>query len=108
MEYNDFVICSKGEKDIFNKDGNYDNQEYVFGIFSLKYCCDIGNYGSEDFLLVLDCCDLFVLKVEEVDVVVVLGMEKFIRFFEFIVVFEEFRNQIVCEFVILFVNCWRE
>lgn len=108
MGYDGFLVCGKGVKDIFGKDGNYDNWEQVFGIFSLKYCCDIGNYGSEDFLLVLDCCDLFVLKVEEVDVVVVLGIEKFVRFFTFTVVFEEFRNQIIREFVILFVDRWRE
>ncbi|XP_044129453.1 aminopeptidase O [Bufo gargarizans] len=31
-------------------------------------CCDRENHGSGDFRLVLDCCDLSVLKVEEVNV----------------------------------------
>lgn len=107
-EYNDFAICSKGEKDTSNKDGNHDNQEHASGISSSKYCCDTGNHGSEDFLLVLDCCDLSVLKVEEVDVAAVPGMEKFTRSPELTVVSEELRNQIVRELVTLPANRWRE
>ncbi|PNI22175.1 C9orf3 isoform 23, partial [Pan troglodytes] len=75
---------------------------------SSKYCCDTGNHGSEDFLLVLDCCDLSVLKVEEVDVAAVPGLEKFTRSPELTVVSEEFRNQIVHELVTLPANRWRE
>ncbi|XP_033092505.1 aminopeptidase O isoform X17 [Trachypithecus francoisi] len=108
MEYNDFAICSKGEKDTSDKDGNHDNQEHASGISSSKYCCDTGNHGSEDFLLVLDCCDLSVLKVEEVDVAAVPGMEKFARSPELTVVSEELRNQIVHELVTLPANRWRE
>uniref|UniRef100_A0A2I3G853 Aminopeptidase O (putative) n=1 Tax=Nomascus leucogenys TaxID=61853 RepID=A0A2I3G853_NOMLE len=108
MEYNDFAICSKGEKDTSDKDGNHDNQEHASGISSSKYCCDTGNHGSEDFLLVLDCCDLSVLKVEEVDVAAVPGLEKFTRSPELMVVSEEFRNQIVHELVTLPANRWRE
>uniref|UniRef100_A0A2K6LJ62 Aminopeptidase O (putative) n=1 Tax=Rhinopithecus bieti TaxID=61621 RepID=A0A2K6LJ62_RHIBE len=108
MEYNDFAICSKGEKDTSDKDGNHDNQEHASGISSSKYCCDTGNHGSEDFLLVLDCCDLSVLKVEEVDVAAVPGMEKFTRSPELTVVSEELRNQIVRELVTLPANRWRE
>ncbi|XP_054220012.1 aminopeptidase O isoform X5 [Homo sapiens] len=108
MEYNDFAICSKGEKDTSDKDGNHDNQEHASGISSSKYCCDTGNHGSEDFLLVLDCCDLSVLKVEEVDVAAVPGLEKFTRSPELTVVSEEFRNQIVRELVTLPANRWRE
>ncbi|PNI22168.1 C9orf3 isoform 3 [Pan troglodytes] len=108
MEYNDFAICSKGEKDTSDKDGNHDNQEHASGISSSKYCCDTGNHGSEDFLLVLDCCDLSVLKVEEVDVAAVPGLEKFTRSPELTVVSEEFRNQIVHELVTLPANRWRE
>ncbi|XP_030775200.1 aminopeptidase O isoform X4 [Rhinopithecus roxellana] len=108
MEYNDFAICSKGEKDTSDKDGNHDNQEHASGISSSKYCCDTGNHGSEGFLLVLDCCDLSVLKVEEVDVAAVPGMEKFTRSPELTVVSEELRNQIVRELVTLPANRWRE
>uniref|UniRef100_A0A2K5R8A3 Aminopeptidase O (putative) n=1 Tax=Cebus imitator TaxID=2715852 RepID=A0A2K5R8A3_CEBIM len=108
MEYNDFAICSKGEKDTPDKDGNHDNQEHASGISSSKYCCDTGNHGSEDFVLVLDCCDLSVLKVEEVDVAAVPGMEKFTRSPKLTVVSEELRNQIVRELVTLPADCWRE
>ncbi|XP_064217591.1 aminopeptidase O isoform X6 [Aotus nancymaae] len=108
MEYNDFAIFSKGEKDTSDKNGNHDNQEHASGISSSKYCCDTGNHGSEDFLLVLDCCDLSVLKVEEVDVAAVSGMEKFTRSPKLTVVSEELRNQIVRELVTLPVDCWRE
>ncbi|XP_073662081.1 aminopeptidase O isoform X8 [Tursiops truncatus] len=101
MGYNDFVICGKGEKDTSGKDGNHDNQEQASGISSSKYCCDAGNHGSEDFLLVLDCCDLSVLKVEEVDVAAVPGIEKFTRS-------PKLRNQIVCELVALPADRWRE
>uniref|UniRef100_A0A8I5R9G1 Aminopeptidase O (putative) n=1 Tax=Papio anubis TaxID=9555 RepID=A0A8I5R9G1_PAPAN len=108
MEYNDCAICSKGEKDTSDKDGNHDNQEHAAGVSSSKRCCDTGNHGSEEFLLVLDCCDLSVLKVEEVDVAAVPGMEKFTRSPELTVVSEELRNQIVRELVTLPANRWRE
>uniref|UniRef100_A0A2K5DUJ2 Aminopeptidase O (putative) n=1 Tax=Aotus nancymaae TaxID=37293 RepID=A0A2K5DUJ2_AOTNA len=108
MEYNDFAIFSKGEKDTSDKNGNHDNQEHASGISSSKYCCDTGNHGSEDFLLVLDCCDLSVLKVEEVDVAAVPGMEKFTRSPKLTVVSEELRNQIIRELVTLPADCWRE
>ncbi|KAG5213072.1 hypothetical protein JEQ12_008858 [Ovis aries] len=99
--YNDFVICGKGEKDTSGKDGNHDNQEQASGISSSKYCCDTGNHGSEEFLLVLDCCDISVLKVEEVDVAAVPGIEKFTRS-------PKLRNQIVHELVALPADRWRE
>uniref|UniRef100_A0A8D1SVE2 Aminopeptidase O (putative) n=1 Tax=Sus scrofa TaxID=9823 RepID=A0A8D1SVE2_PIG len=99
--YNDFVICGKGEKDTSGKDGNHDNQEQASGISSSKYRCDTGNHGSEDFLLVLDCCDLSVLKVEEVDVAAVPGIEKF-------TMSPKLRNQIVHELVALPADRWRE
>ncbi|XP_059957583.1 aminopeptidase O isoform X3 [Mesoplodon densirostris] len=101
MGYNDFVVCGKGEKATSGKDGNHDNQEQASGISSSKYCCDTGNHGSEDFLLVLDCCDLSVLKVEEVDVAAVPGIEKFTRS-------PKLRNQIVRELVALPADRWRE
>ncbi|XP_012603640.1 aminopeptidase O isoform X8 [Microcebus murinus] len=108
MEYNDFAISSKGEKDTSDKDGNHDNLEQASGISSSKYCCDTGNHGSEDFLLVLDCCDLSVLKVEEVDVAAVPGIEQFTRSPKLTVASEELRNQIVHELVTLPADRWRE
>uniref|UniRef100_A0A671FM82 Aminopeptidase O (putative) n=1 Tax=Rhinolophus ferrumequinum TaxID=59479 RepID=A0A671FM82_RHIFE len=105
--YSDFVICGKGEKDTSGKDGNHDNWEQASGISSSKYCCDTGNHGSEDFVLVLDCCDLSVLKVEEVDVAAVPGIEKFTRSPKLTVV-SELRNQIVRELVTLPADRWRE
>ncbi|XP_007937334.1 aminopeptidase O [Orycteropus afer afer] len=106
--YDDFAICGKGEKDSSDKDGNHDNEEQASGISSSKCCCDTGNHGSEDFLLVLDCCDLSVLKVEEVDVAAVPGIEKFTSSLQLTVVSEELRNQIVHELVTLPADRWRE
>ncbi|KAB0373074.1 hypothetical protein FD755_014733 [Muntiacus reevesi] len=99
--YDDFVICGKGGKDTSGKDGNHGNQEQASGISSSKHCCDTENHGSEEFLLVLDCCDLSVLKVEEVDVAAAPGIEKFTRS-------PELRNQIVHELVALPADRWRE
>ncbi|XP_054444063.1 aminopeptidase O isoform X2 [Pteronotus mesoamericanus] len=107
MRCNDFAICGKGEKEASGKDGNHDNGEQASGISSSKYCYDTGNHGSEDFLLVLDCCDLSVLKVEEVDVAAVPGIEKFTRSPKLRVV-SELRNQIVHELVTLPAHRWRE
>ncbi|XP_012385473.2 aminopeptidase O isoform X2 [Dasypus novemcinctus] len=108
MGCHDFAICSKGGKETSDQDGNHDNQEQASGISSSKYCHDAGNHGSEDFLLVLDCCDLAVLKVEEVDVAVVPGIEKFTRPPRPTVVSETLRNQIVRELVTLPAERWRE
>uniref|UniRef100_A0A8C6RH24 Aminopeptidase O n=1 Tax=Nannospalax galili TaxID=1026970 RepID=A0A8C6RH24_NANGA len=103
MGYNEFAVCSKGDKG-----GSHDDQEAVSEISGSKYCCDKGNHGKEDFLLVLDCCDLSVLKVEEVDVAAVPGIEKFTRSPELTVIYEELRNEIVHELVTLPADRWRE
>ncbi|XP_073084869.1 aminopeptidase O isoform X3 [Manis javanica] len=108
MGWNDFVICGKGGKDTAGKDCHHDNREQASGVSSSKHCCGTGNHGSEDFVLVLDCCDLSVLKVEEVDVAAVPGVEKFTRSPQLMVVPEELRNQIVHELVTLPAYCWRE
>ncbi|TFK15542.1 zinc finger protein GLIS3 [Platysternon megacephalum] len=108
--YNDFAVCAKGEKDTSDKNGNHSNGEQASGISSSKNCCDIENHGSEDFLLVLDCCDLSVLKVEEVDVAAVPGIEKFARSAKLTDAEElrNLRNQIVHELVTLPADHWRE
>ncbi|XP_062064517.1 aminopeptidase O isoform X4 [Lepus europaeus] len=108
MAYNDFTICGKGEKDTSDKGGNHDNWEQASGISSSKYCCDTGDHGSEDFLLVLDCCDLSVLKVEEVDVAAVPGIEKFTRSPRLTVGSEVLRNEIIHELVTMPADRWRE
>ncbi|XP_043403020.1 aminopeptidase O isoform X6 [Chelonia mydas] len=108
--YNDFSVCAKGEKDTSDKNGNHSNREQASGISSSKNCCDIETHGSEDFLLVLDCCDLSVLKVEEVDVAAVPGIEKFTRSAKLTDAEElrNLRNQIVHELVTLPADHWRE
>ncbi|XP_036760260.2 aminopeptidase O isoform X7 [Manis pentadactyla] len=108
MGWNDFVICGKGGKDTAGKDCHHDNWEQASRVSSSKHCCGAGNHGSEDFGLVLDCCDLSVLKVEEVDIAAVPGVEKFTRSPQLMVVLEELRNQIVHELVTLPAYCWRE
>ncbi|KFQ42666.1 Aminopeptidase O, partial [Nestor notabilis] len=110
-EYNDFAVCGKGEEDTSDKNGNHSNEAQASGISSSKDICDIENHGNKDFLLVLDCCDLSVLKVEEVDVTAVSGIEKFTRSAKLTDVskqLENLRNQIVHELVALPADCWKE
>ncbi|MBZ3890688.1 Aminopeptidase O [Sciurus carolinensis] len=108
MGYNDFAICDKGEKDTSDKDGNHDNPEQASGLCNSQYCCDTGDHGREGFLLVLDCCDLSVSKVEEVDVAAVPGIEEFTRSPKLSVISEELRNEVVGELVTLPADRWRE
>ncbi|XP_075583211.1 aminopeptidase O [Pelecanus crispus] len=110
-EYNDFALCGKGEEDTSDKNGNHSNKEQASGISSSKDCCDIENHGNKDFLLVLDCCDLSILKVEEVDVAAVSGIEKFTRSAKLTDTskkLENLRNQIVHELVTLPADRWKE
>ncbi|NXK09313.1 AMPO Aminopeptidase, partial [Herpetotheres cachinnans] len=111
MEYNDFAVCGKGEEDTSDKNGNHSNEEQASGISSSKDCCDVEYHGNKDFLLVLDCCDLSVLKVEEVDVAAVSGIEKFTRSAKLTgnsKELENLRNQIVHELVALPADRWKE
>lgn len=108
---NDFADCGKGENDTFDKNGSHGNREQASGIFSSKNGCDIEIHGNEDFLLVLDCCDLSVSKVEEVDVAAVPGTEKFTRSGKLRDASEDpqdLRNEIVHELVTLPADRWRE
>ncbi|KAM6328184.1 aminopeptidase O isoform 2-T2 [Alca torda] len=110
-EYNDFTVCGKGEEDTSGKNGNHSNKEQASGIPGSKNCYDVENHGNKDFLLVLDCCDLSVLKVEEVDVAAVSGIEKFTRSAKLTDVskdLENLRNQIVHELVTLPADRWKE
>ncbi|XP_026721840.1 aminopeptidase O [Athene cunicularia] len=110
-EYNDFAICGKGEEDTSDKNGNHSNEEQASGISNSKDFFDIENHGKKDFLLVLDCCDLSVLKVEEVDVAAVSGIEKFTRSAKLTddsKELENLRNQIVHELVTLPADRWKE
>ncbi|XP_051876382.1 aminopeptidase O isoform X2 [Pristis pectinata] len=54
---------------------NHSNNEWASGISGTREHCDDG----KDFVLVLDCCDLVVTKVEEVNVIAASGIEKLIR-----------------------------
>ncbi|XP_069481810.1 aminopeptidase O [Ambystoma mexicanum] len=62
---------SKGELGTFDKT----TREPISGSSSSIDSPLTGNPGREEFVLVLDCCDLSVLKVEEVDVAAVSGTE---------------------------------
>ncbi|NXN21643.1 AMPO Aminopeptidase, partial [Nycticryphes semicollaris] len=109
-ECNDFVVCGKGE-DTSDKNGNHSNKEQASGISNSKDCCNVENHGNKDFLLVLDCCDLSVLKVEEVDVAAVSGIEKFTRSAKLTDVskeLENIRHEIVHELVTLPADRWKE
>ncbi|KAM8792812.1 aminopeptidase O [Eudromia elegans] len=110
-EDNDFAVSGKGEKDTSDKNGNHSNGEQASGISCSKNCCDTENLGSTDFLLVLDCCDLSVLKVEEVDVAAVAGTEKFTRSAKLSDASEDLgdlRNRIIHELVTLPADRWEE
>ncbi|KAG8455314.1 hypothetical protein GDO86_001492 [Hymenochirus boettgeri] len=65
-----------GERDTSMKCDLHSNRKQGSGITSSEKCCGKGNQGSEDFVLVLDCCDLSVLKVEEMDVTTVSSNKK--------------------------------
>ncbi|NWV76685.1 AMPO Aminopeptidase, partial [Dasyornis broadbenti] len=110
-EYNDFAVSGKEEEATSDENSNHSNNEQASGISSSKDCCDIENHGNKDFLLVLDCCDLSVLKVEEVDVSAVSGIEKFTRSAKQAGVSKEpqnLRNQIIHELVTLPADRWKE
>ncbi|XP_076794974.1 aminopeptidase O isoform X3 [Arvicanthis niloticus] len=102
------AACGKGDQDAFDNDGNHDNQEHDSEMSSSKYCCDTGNHGREDFLLVLDCCDLSVLRVEEVDVAAVAGLETFTQAPKLAAPPEKLRREIVRDLVALPASAWRE
>ncbi|ERE80538.1 aminopeptidase O-like protein [Cricetulus griseus] len=108
MGYSEFAVCGKGDQDAFDNDGNHDNREHASEISSSKYCRDTGNHGREDFLLVLDCCDLSVLKVEEVDVAAVPGLERFTKAPKLAASPEKLRREIVRDLVALPADGWRE
>ncbi|NWU42215.1 AMPO Aminopeptidase, partial [Hylia prasina] len=110
-ECNDFAVSGKEEEATSDENSNHSNNEQASGISSSKDCCDIENHGNKDFLLVLDCCDLSVLKVEEVDVAAVSGIEKFTRSAKLTGVskkLENLRNRIVHELVTLPADRWKE
>ncbi|KAL6041440.1 hypothetical protein STEG23_023555 [Scotinomys teguina] len=106
--YSEFAVCVTGDQDAFNNDGNHDNQEHDSEISSSKYCCDTENHGRKDFLLVLDCCDLSVLKVEEVDVAAVPGLERFTKAAKLTATPEKLRREIVRDLVALPADGWKE
>lgn len=108
MGHREFAVFGKSDQDAFDNDGNHDNKEHDSESSSSKYCCDTGNHGREDFLLVLDCCDLSVLKVEEVDVAAVPDLEKFTKAPNLTAAPEKRRCEIVRDLVALPADAWRE
>ncbi|XP_069817859.1 aminopeptidase O isoform X2 [Dendropsophus ebraccatus] len=64
----DSILYTIGETDTLEKCGHHGNRSHTFGITTSEERCDRSNEGKGDFVLVLDCCDLSVSKVEEVDV----------------------------------------
>lgn len=108
MGYSEIAVCGKGDQDAFDNDGNHDNREHASEMSSSEYCCDTGNHGREDFLLVLDCCDLSVLKVEEVDVAAVPGLERLAKAPKLAASPEKLRREIVRDLVALPADGWRE
>uniref|UniRef100_F6YG24 Aminopeptidase O (putative) n=1 Tax=Monodelphis domestica TaxID=13616 RepID=F6YG24_MONDO len=108
MRSNDIVDCDTSEKDTSDKNGNHGSMEQTYGIFRSENCCNPENHEIEDFLLILDCCDLSVLKVEEVDATAVPGIERFTRSAQLTNVSRDLRNQIVHELVTLPADCWKE
>ncbi|XP_066460184.1 aminopeptidase O isoform X2 [Eleutherodactylus coqui] len=64
----DSILYAIGERATSEKYSHRGNRKQTSGITSSEPCCHRGDDGSRDFVLVLDCCDLSVLKVEEVDV----------------------------------------
>ncbi|XP_074137776.1 LOW QUALITY PROTEIN: aminopeptidase O [Sminthopsis crassicaudata] len=108
MRSQDFADCDKSEKNASDRNSNHSNREQIYRISSSKNFHDPGDLGSEDFLLILDCCDLTVLKVEEVDVAAVPGIERFTKSTKQTDVSKKLKNQIVHELVTLPADHWRE
>ncbi|KAM9329035.1 aminopeptidase O [Gastrophryne carolinensis] len=65
-----------GEEDMPVKCDHYGNRHQNPGITSSENTLDRANQVSDDFSVVLDCCDLLVVKVEEIDVTAVPGIGK--------------------------------
>ncbi|XP_075455223.1 aminopeptidase O isoform X2 [Ascaphus truei] len=107
----DSAVCVRSERDTSAKYDHHGNRKQASGITSSENCCDRGNHGSTDFVLVLDCCDLSVLKVEEVDVTAVPGTEKFMNTAcpsDESEQHTSLRNEIISELVALPVSQWKE
>ncbi|KAM4810348.1 aminopeptidase O [Rhinophrynus dorsalis] len=107
----DSAVCVIGERDTSVKCDHHGNRKQASGITSSENCCDRRNHGTGDFVLVLDCCDLSVLKVEEVDVTAVPGTEKFMRSMQPSDGSEEHlssSNHIISKLVALPVSQWKE
>ncbi|KAG2466806.1 AMPO Aminopeptidase, partial [Polypterus senegalus] len=65
FDANDVSGWGSNRKDNSHKNCRHGNIMLTSGI-SKEGCRDTEDCGSEDFVLVLDCCDLLVVKVEEV------------------------------------------
>ncbi|XP_069084124.1 aminopeptidase O isoform X3 [Pleurodeles waltl] len=105
----DFVV-SKVELDSSDKNRDNCNNEPVCAICMAKHVHKAEDHGREEFVLVLDCCDLSVLSVEEVDVAAVPFIESLRRCQRRTDVSDQghLGNEIVQELVSLPDHRWRE
>ncbi|XP_029473333.1 aminopeptidase O isoform X2 [Rhinatrema bivittatum] len=108
--HNDFSASDQGEEDCSQENDHLGYSEQASGISSSKSSCDTEHHGREDFVLVLDCCDLSVIKVEAVDIAAAPGIEKYARSAGLNDASElrNSRNRIVSELVTLSADCWQE
>ncbi|XP_048381137.1 aminopeptidase O isoform X5 [Stegostoma tigrinum] len=87
---------------------NHSNAEWTGVISGIREQCS----NEEDFVLVLDCCDLVVNKVEEVNVIATPGIEKLIRMdmpmSENNVYSQRLQSSIVDAILGLGAECWQE
>ncbi|XP_072271071.1 aminopeptidase O isoform X7 [Pyxicephalus adspersus] len=73
----DTTLCAIEVSDTSEKCDHHSNDQQTFGANSSGISYDKRNHDSSDFVLVLDCCDLSVSKVEEVDFISVPVTEKY-------------------------------
>lgn len=106
----DFVAVSKDELDTSDKIRADCNSQLVSVVCMTKNVHNTEDHRKEEFVLVLDCCDLSVLKVEEVDVAAVPGIENLRRCQRWTDVSDKghLRNEIVHELVSIPDHRWRE
>ncbi|XP_068093416.1 aminopeptidase O isoform X3 [Hyperolius riggenbachi] len=76
---NDSTLCAIGKRYTSDKCDHYGNRVQISDIMSSQNCCGEKYNSNEDFILVLDCSDLSILKVEEVNINAVACSGKSLR-----------------------------
>ncbi|XP_043915023.1 aminopeptidase O isoform X2 [Protopterus annectens] len=75
--YDAAAVAGTSALNILDKNCNHGNKKETSGISCSKEdCYDKKDDGMDDFVLILDSCDLSVIKVEEVDAGAITGAEK--------------------------------